>query len=216
MTDTEPRAERRVDERRPGGRAARVRTAILDATSALLMEVGYDEFSIDDVAARAGVHKTTVYRRWPRKSELIADAVSVQSERDISILDTGSLLGDLRALARSVVANISSEGGARRSRSIVAAAANSDELAAEAHTFWAGRLTATAPIVERAIARGELAPDTDATLLVETLVGPLWLRLLLTGEPIDDDFADRVAELVADGAIHRSTQSPVADGAPHH
>jgi AcrR family transcriptional regulator len=207
MTEIEPR----VGERRPGGRAARVRGAILDATSELLMEVGYDELGIDDVAARAGVHKTTVYRRWPTKPELIAAAVSAQSARDIPIPDTGSLLGDLQALARSVVANVASEGGARRSRSIVVAAANSDDLARDVRSFWVGRLTATAPIVERAIARGELAPQTDATLLIETLIGPIWLRLLLTGEPIHDDLADRVAELVADGAIHRTTHPPTTD-----
>ncbi len=195
--------EQRVGEQRPGGRAERVRTAVLEATSELLTEVGYDRLTIDEVAERAGVHKTTVYRRWPTKPELIAEAVRVHSDENVPIPDTGTVLGDLQALASEVVANIGSDGGTRRSRSIAAAAATSDELAAGLHEFWVHRLTAAAPIIERAIARGELPPDSDANLIIETLVGPIWLRVLLTGEPIDVDLAERIALLVATGAARR-------------
>ena len=195
--------EQRVGEQRPGGRAARVRTAVLEATSELLTEVGYDRLTIDEVAERAGVHKTTVYRRWPTKPELVAEAVRVHSDENVPIPDTGTVLGDLQALASEVVANIGSDGGTRRSRSIAAAAATSDELAVGLHEFWVHRLTATAPIIERAVARGELPPDSDANLIIETLVGPIWLRVLLTGEPIDDDLAERVALLVATGAARQ-------------
>jgi AcrR family transcriptional regulator len=198
MPETQPR----VGEQRPGGRAERVRASVLEAASDLLTEVGYDRLSIDEVAARAGVHKTTVYRRWPTKPELVAAAVGVHSEQNIPIPDTGTVLGDLTALARGVVANIGSEGGSRRSRSIVAASATSDELTATMHSFWRGRLDVSMPLVERAIERGELPADTDPNLVIETLVGALWLRLLLTGEPLDDEFADRVAAIVAAGATH--------------
>ena len=193
----------RVGAQRPGGRAERVRTAVLDAAAALLMEVGYERLSVDEVAARAGVHKTTVYRRWPTKPELIAEAVREHSEINIPVPDTGSLLDDLQELAREVVAEIASDGGARRSRSIVAAASTSDELADGLHAFWAHRMKVTAPIVERAIERGELPADSNPNVIIEALVGPIWLRLLLTGEPIDDDFADRIAELIGAGAINR-------------
>ncbi len=196
MTNTQPR----VGELRPGGRAARVRADVLKAATAVLEDVGYDQMTIEDVAARAGVHKTTVYRRWPTKAELVADAVSAHSAEVVPVPDSGSLLHDLQAFAREIVANIGSEGGARRSRSLVAAAATSDELAATMHMFWHERLANSATIVERAIERGELAPDSDPNLIIETLIGPLWVRLLLTGEPIDEDLADRVAELVANGA----------------
>jgi hypothetical protein len=73
----------------------------------------------------------------------------------------------------------------------------SEELASSMHTFWAERLSATIPVVERAINRGELPASTDANLIIETLIGPMWVRLLLTGETIDDDLADRVAALVS-------------------
>jgi len=198
MTEPHPR----VGEQRPGGRATRVRTAVLEATSELLVEVGYDQFTVDEVAARAGVHKTTIYRRWPTKAELIADAVRVHSAENVPIPDTGHLQGDLQALARSVVANIGSEGGSRRSRSIVAAAAHSEELTESMQAFWAERLALSVPVIERAIERGDLPSNTDTNLIIEAVIGPIWVRLLLTGEPIDADLADRVAELVTAGATH--------------
>ncbi len=191
----------RVGRQRPGGRASRVRADVLRAASELLTEVGYDQLSVDDVAGRAGVHKTTVYRRWPTKPELVFDAVMEQSATAVPVPDTGNLLDDLKLLARDVVANISEEGRARQSRSIVAAAATSDELTTAMYSFWAHRLANAAVIVERAVERRELPADTDPNLIIEALIGPLWVRLLLTGEPITDDLADRVAELVAAGAV---------------
>ncbi|MEL7157161.1 MAG: TetR/AcrR family transcriptional regulator [Actinomycetota bacterium] len=190
----------RVGERRPGGRSARVRADVLRATSGLLEDVGYDELSMEDVAARAGVHKTTVYRRWPTKAELVFDAISEQSAEAVPVPDTGNLVDDLQLLAREVVANIGHPGRGRRSRSLVAAAATSDEVADAMHAFWAQRLAASAAIVERAVERGELPADADPHLIIESLIGPLWVRLLLTGEPITDELADRVAALVAAGA----------------
>lgn len=173
---------------------------MLQATSELLMEVGYEQLTVEDVAARAGVHKTTVYRRWPTMPELVFEAVAEQSAEDVPIPDTGNLLDDLQILAREVVANIGTAGGARRSRSIVAAAATSDQLTAAMRSFWAARLANSAVIVERAIERNELPPDADPNLIIESLIGPLWVRLLLTGEPITDGLADRVAGFVAAGA----------------
>lgn len=198
MTGTKPR----VGQQRPGGRAARVRGDVLRAVSELLIEVGYDGLSVEEVADRAGVHKTTVYRRWPTKPELVYDAVGVHSAEVVPVPDTGTLLGDLQAFARSVVANIGTETGGGRSRSLVAAAATSDQLTERMHAFWAERFALATTIVERAIERNEIAPGTDPDLLIETLIGPLWVRLLLTGRPITDDLADRVARLVTTGALH--------------
>ena len=192
-------SEHRVGEQRPGGRAARVRTAVLAAVFELLAEVGYEALSIEEVARRAGVHKTTVYRRWPTKAQLVLDATLVHSEQHIPIPDTGTLQGDLRALARSVAANMTDPHGARRTLSIVAATASSDDLAASMHEFWSRRLALTVPIVERAVARGELSDEVDPILLIEAVVAPLWLRLMLTGEPIDEGVAERIADLVARG-----------------
>ena len=173
---------------------------MLHAAAELLEEVGYDGLTYDDVAVRAGVHRTTVYRRWPTKPELVADAVGLHSQEHVPVPDTGTLHGDLRALALSVAANIRTVGGARRSRSIVAAAATSDELADSIHEFMTNRVELTESVVEHAIGRGEVSPDHDPGVVIETVVGPIWFRLLVTGEPIDDEFVESVVALVTAGA----------------
>jgi AcrR family transcriptional regulator len=189
-----------VGERRPGGRSARVRHDVMAATPNLLVETGYDALSIEAVADRAGVHKTTVYRRWPTKAELVADALSERSEQHVPVPDTGTFAGDLTALARSVASNIGSADGTAMARTLVSAATTSAEVAATAADFWRERLALTGAIVDRAVERGELPRGTDPNLVIETLIGPLYVRLLLTGEPVDADFAGRAAALVARGA----------------
>jgi len=189
----------RVGELRPGGRAERVRSAVLGAASALLSEVGYEMMSVEDVATRAGVHKTTVYRRWPTKAALTADAVALHATEVIPIPDTGAVASDLRLLVRQVVASNGTAQGTRQARSFVAAAATSNELAELMHTFWSQRLELSAQIIERGIDRGELPAATDANLIIEMVIGPIWLRLLLTNEPITEEFADQIVELVVAG-----------------
>lgn len=191
--------KQRVGEQRPGGRAARVRSAVLAAAVAVLEEVGYDEVTYDEIARRAGVHKTTVYRRWPAKPDLLADALDLHSEQHVPVPATGSLAGDLAALASSVAANLSTPGGKRRSTSIVAAAAHSEELADITHRFMTRRVELTESLVAAAVERGELSPDADPRVVIEALVGAIWFRLLLTGEPIDDEFVDALVALVERG-----------------
>jgi AcrR family transcriptional regulator len=189
----------KAGEQRPGGRSARTRAAVLGATEDLLAEVGYEELTFEAVAQRAGVHKTTVYRRWPTKPDLVADAARERSLQQVELPDTGALLGDLTALARAVAANIGSEVGSAMTKTLVAAAATSPSVADVTHRFWAERLRLSGAIVERAIARGDLPPSTDSNVLIESLVGALYVRLLLTGEPIDEAVADQIARAVAEG-----------------
>ena len=117
-----------------------MRSAVLTATLELMVETGYDGLSVDAVAARAGVHKTTVYRRWPTKAALVAAAAADRSEQLVPVPDTGSLVGDLTALGQSIVDNVSSELGAGLARTIIAAAAASDEVAQVNREFWTMRL----------------------------------------------------------------------------
>ncbi len=190
----------RVGQQRPGGRAARVRAAVLRATNELLAQVGYDALTYEEVASRADVHRTTVYRRWPTKPELVADAVGLHAEEQIQIPDSGSLPADLHALATAVAANLDSAGGARRSRSLVAAAATSEPLATALYAFMTRRVELADAIVERAAQRGEIPDHVDPRVVVEAVVGPIWFRVLLSGEPVNDDFVRAVANLAAAGA----------------
>ncbi len=173
-------------------------------------EHGDAEAAVVEGRHQRGVHKTTVYRRWPTIVELVADATRAWSEARIPISDTGDLVGDLTELARAVSANLSSTVGERGTRHLVAAGAGAPEVAAGTHEFWAHRLSLARVVVERAVERGELLGDVDTNLLIETLIGPLFVRLLLTGEPLEDAVAEAVAIRVAIGfaAHHGSAHAP--------
>jgi AcrR family transcriptional regulator len=185
---------------------------VLAATSELLAEDGYEALRVEAVAARAGVHKTTVYRRWPTKAVLVADAARERSRQMVPVPDTGSFAADVRALARAIAANIGSDDGSRVTRTLVAAATTSDDVAGVSIEFWAERFELTGAIVDRAVARGEVPAGTDRRLVIETLIGPMYVRLLLTHEPVDRAFADRVAALVTAGVRRMSDDSHRSPG----
>jgi AcrR family transcriptional regulator len=178
-----------------------VRADVLRATSQILEDVGYDALRVEDVALRAGVHKTTIYRRWPAKAELVMAAVEARSEERVPVPDTGSLEGDLRRFSRAIVVNLTSGGGQALARTLAIAAEGSNELRAAASSFWARRFSLASEMIRRAIDRGEVPAGTDADALIETMIGPLYVRALLTDGPLDRRLADRVARLAAAAAV---------------
>ena len=189
--------------RRPGGRSARVRAAAIDATLAELAERGYSALSLESVARRAGVHKTTLYRRWRTREELVLEAMLARAGEHISVPDTGSLRGDLLTLARTAAANAASPEVAAMARAVVAESPHDDRLAAANRHFWAERLALDGAIVERAIERGEVAAGTDPVRVIEAVIGPIHLRLLLTGEPVERSFLEAIVDVVVDGVARR-------------
>ena len=114
---------------RPGGRSARVREAVLAATAAELSERGFAAMTIEDIAARSGVHKTTIYRRWSTLSQLVADAAVEVSATTVPIPDTGSIESDLREMARSIVALVTSESGGALVAALFSDAVRTPEVA---------------------------------------------------------------------------------------
>jgi AcrR family transcriptional regulator len=187
-------ARRRTRDLRPGGRSARVKAAVLASVVNDLVEAGYAKLSYERVAARAGVHKATVYRRWPAKEQLVADALLAQAGQAIPTPDTGSVREDLRLLAHAVVAMITSPPGEGLLRSLVSDAAQVTEIKVAGRAFWGERLSRAAAVVRRGIDRGELPPTTDPDFLIETITAPLYLRLLVTDQPLSTDYADRVVD----------------------
>ncbi|MCP9947594.1 TetR/AcrR family transcriptional regulator [Actinomadura madurae] len=168
---------------RPGGRTARVRDAVREATLAELAEHGYRGLTVEGVAARSGVHKTTVYRRWRNADGLVADALERAAAEPWPIPDTGTLAGDLRAIARLVQAGFADPREGPVSRAFVLAAAQSTDAARALNAFFARRHEQAAAVVERAAARGEVPAGTDAAEVVRVAVAPLYYRLFITGEP---------------------------------
>ena len=186
----------KVEGRRPGGRAAVVVAAVRRATLELLEEVGYGRLQLPEVAVRAGVNKTTVYRRWPTKAALVSELLQAMAAEQMPARDTGTLIGDLIAHLEGLVAILRT--GTTRT---VLKAMISGELdqsdAAVREAYFAERFRLSAAIVDRAVGRGELPPGTDARLLIEDACSPVYFRLLITGQPITADdialFAARAA-----------------------
>jgi AcrR family transcriptional regulator len=182
------------------GPSSRVRAAAIAATLAELAEGGYSTLSLERVARRAGVHKTTLYRRWGTREELVLEALLERAGEHIAVPDTGSLRKDLLELARTAAANAASPEVAAMVRAVAAESPHDSKLAAATSRFWADRLALDGVIVERAIERGEIAAGTDPRHVIEAVLGPIHLRLLLTGEPVDRAFLDGIVDVVVNGA----------------
>ena len=188
-------------KRRPGGRSARVRQAVLDAAFAELGEKGYGGLSIEAVALRSGVAKTTVYRRWPTRDELVADALDSRSDRNEPVPDTGSPRGDLKEFCEGVRAKLTSNHGKAMLKSLVAAVDQSPEIVETVQRFWRERRDVGGYLVQRWIHRGVLRPETDADLLVEVLLAPIYLRVLLPGGPLSGDVLEGFIDLALHGVL---------------
>lgn len=185
--------------------------AVFAAAVAELSSRDYADISVESIAARAGVHKTTVYRRWGSKPEIISQALAGAAVTGIPVPDTGSVADDLRALARAVQAVLSAPAGAAITRSLVIGGLSSPEIAALMSRFWAGRVAAISVIVDRATARGELPAGTDPAALMHAVAAPLYYELLVTRVPVTERDADRGA-----AAALAAARAGVFADAPEH
>jgi AcrR family transcriptional regulator len=190
-------------QRRPGGRSSRVRSAAIRATLAELAENGYAGLSLERIARRADVNKTSLYRRWGTREQLVLEAMLERAGQHVSVPDTGSLRADLLALATTAAANASTPEVAAMARAVAAESPRDGKLAAASRRFWAERLALDGAIVERAIGRGEVRPGTEPSEVIEAVIGPIHLRLLLTHEPVDAGFIERIVDTVVDGITQR-------------
>jgi AcrR family transcriptional regulator len=170
--------------------------AILEAAIDLLTEVGYDAMSIESVAVRAKSSKATIYRRWPGKAELVADAMRRRTEPALEDLpDTGSLRGDVLMLVQRMFASIEGADGGLICGLAVAVRTDPEFgrlLAAHTHEH---KLRTVAALVARAEARGEIAPGADAKLLLEVAPG-VALFHQMSGEPLDGAFAEHLVDRI--------------------
>ena len=185
---------------RTGGRSARVRDAVLAAALDELADGGYATLSVDAVAARAGVNKTTVYRRWPTLDDLLVDALASWSVDAIPAPHTGTVDGDLRALGREL-ADVLNEGiGRQVAALILTSGLRSDGLRDATRRYFDLQAQRAAPLVASAIAGGELPPNTDVEALLVTFRAPLFYRMVTTGEPIDETLIARAVDVTLNAA----------------
>ncbi|MBF6211418.1 TetR/AcrR family transcriptional regulator [Nocardia puris] len=183
---------------RPGGRTARVRDAVLRSAGDLLAERGFAALDLTEVAAAAGVGKTTVYRRWGTPAGLVADLLADMAEQSLPRADTGSLRGDLLANARLVAKTLTDPRQSRLFRAVIAAATTDPACATALHRFYDTRLTEWAACVTDAVERGEAPEGTDPRAVLSAVSAPLYYRLLASGDPIEDAAAVVAAEAALD------------------
>ena len=166
-----------------------VEERILEQVVALLGSRGYAGLTLDELAARSGVAKTTVLRRWPSKAAVAAAGVERLALQSVAVPDAGTLHGDLHALLLGAVDTFARGRGQFVPRLLREAGHHpeiTDLLDAVLHT----RRRAYRRVLARAIARGELDPVVDQELLIDMLIGPLWTRLLITRDPVTREYID--------------------------
>jgi AcrR family transcriptional regulator len=190
-------SSRRNTGTRTRGRAARVVEDVLRATGEELCRVGYAAMRIEDVAASSGVNKTTIYRRWPSKVDLVSAAIQ-QFKDHTTFIDTGSVRQDLRESLVTLL-DLNKD---RKWQGIIQMISShtdpevnalSDKLRDEQH---AKRVA----MIERGIARGELPPTTDTSLIADMVIGAVVRRLLSFRQTIDESYVDAVLDVVLTGA----------------
>lgn len=173
---------------------------ILAATLELLAARGYDALNIEAVAAKAAVNKTTIYRSWSSKDELLAAALRQAPSLELHIPDTGTLRGDLVDIARQIAHLLSDEPSRRVAVVMLAAAPERPAITAASMSFFADRLQQERVIFERAAERGELAVSVEPGVAMDLLAGALWFRLLLRSEPVDEGYLATLVDTVLAGA----------------
>ncbi|MFE1103693.1 TetR/AcrR family transcriptional regulator [Nocardiopsis alba] len=180
-------------------RKERSRRAILEATRALVAEEGYDRVSIEAIASRAGVGKQTIYRRWPSKDAVVFAAILALGENrdghDIALPDTGDLRADLRLVLRATVEEFTDPAFDRLMRAVNTAVSNNEALAARYREELARPLDeAKRARLLSARETGELSPDADLDLMLETLYAPLFQRWLHRSGPLTAEYADALVD----------------------
>jgi AcrR family transcriptional regulator len=187
-----------VPTRRPGRpRDPHRDEAILSAALEILNAEGYSGLTIEGVAARAGVGRPTIYRRWASKAELVVAALGDTAHIAVPDVDTGSVRRDLVVMQRRQVALMNSPESRRITAGLVADLATDPDLG---HLYVSEYLVPRRAIVfrvlQRAVDRGELASDADFSFLHDLLVGPLFMRAVVWGEPLADDMAEKTADVI--------------------
>lgn len=179
---------------RPGSRTEQ---AILDATREILAEAGVQGLTVEGVAARSGVAKTTIYRRWRSKEELALAVLIDMVDKVAAVPDLGDTHAEFVAFVNGAVKILGKTLMGRVMQGLVSElAADSDLAKAFRERVVARRVAEVRRVVERGIARGDLRPDTDHELANELLFGPVYYRLLLSGTPLDAKLAERVVSAV--------------------
>ena len=199
--DDAQQRKRRTGEHaaRVGGRSERVVRDVLDAAAKELARVGYAALRMDDVAATAGVNKTTVYRRWPTKSELVRATLHALNEVMVTTPDLGSIRADLESLLDTFVARMEQPEKRCIARMIYAEMEH-PEVQELVRSIREDHLAPWRTVVARSIERGELPAGSDTRLIVDVLLGTVTSGVIRFEKSEDPGYLTAVVDLVVAGA----------------
>lgn len=178
--------------RRPGGRSARVRAAVHQAVTGLVAERGYGNFTVGDVAARAGVADTSVYRRWGTLESLLMDVAITWLTATSPIPDTGSLEQDLRAYAAGVARDVAGPDGAAVLRLVIALSTAGEAGTRARDEFLAERARQIQGMLDRARERGEHPPE--GLDILDHVLAPMYIRTLFGTGPLTPGYVDTLVD----------------------
>ncbi|WP_116213963.1 TetR/AcrR family transcriptional regulator [Streptomyces olivoreticuli] len=188
-------------------RSAEADRAILDATRAALVELGWGKLTMGDVAARAGVAKTTLYRRWAGKNELVVDAVAALFDEHLDLPDLGSLAADIEGVVLRFAALLERPETKTALMAVVAESTRDEALRVRIRRAIVDRQKRLVLLGrERAQARGELPLEEDATaaarnadLIFDVIAGAVVHRALVSGQSVDEEWARGFTALLVGG-----------------
>jgi AcrR family transcriptional regulator len=197
-----PRVASRAKTKTRLVRGEPVVNGVLVATIEELARVGYRAFRIEEVALRAGVNKTTIYRRWPTKGELVREALACKARDKMVIPETGTLRTDLLTMGRTMVELSTSPEGQSVIRMLVAEGSD-PEVADLTRSMRKEHEAQPKAMLASAVRRGELLPDVDHMVLVDAFVGAVHHKIFMMKEPATETFLGRLVDLLLLGALPR-------------
>ena len=193
-------------KRAPGRpRSEESRQSILRSTLKFLKEQGgFSDLSIEAVAADANVGKTTVYRWWPTKAALVADAFSSSADEELRFPDTGSVVRDISLQMRQLIRVFRSDRGKVVAALLTGGQSDPELIKAFRDRFLWPRRKQAYKTLRRGIDRGELPEGTDLDLVLDSLYGPIYMRFLIQHDRLHEGLADDICNLVLKGMKPRS------------
>jgi len=193
--------------RRGRPRSEQADRAILQAATEILAERGLGGMSIEEVAARAGVGKATIYRRWSSRGTLALDAFLAEFQGQQPAPDTGTLRDDMLTALRAWIRSVTQTSAGAMLAGLIAEAQQDPKLAEAWRERVVERLRAQHKLMlDRAVSRGEISADIDQEVLLDLLFGAAYHRLLHGHRPLTDRFARQVVDLIVAGASAHSRQ----------
>jgi AcrR family transcriptional regulator len=178
-------------------------STVLDAALTQLAELGFERLSIPKVAEIAGVNKTSIYRRWPSKTDLVRDALAIAMSHTDDTPNTGALRTDLVALASTVAAFTQSREGTALIRIMLAEGSNPEVRAIVDAAYSEAGKHGPWIVIQRAVERGELSSQLDPSLMLFTIAGAIMHRVFVENRDAPDEFLKQVVDLVLFGAASK-------------